>query len=407
MSEGLFAGSPDAVVAGRYRLDALIGRGGTASVFRARDGQLGRDVALKLFTAGNAAGPGRFEAEMRLVAALNHPALVTLYDAGTDTRVPEEPRTFLSMELIHGQDLHARLRGGPLSPDDVAAIGADLASALDYVHGRGVIHRDIKPANILLAQTGPPSAPRPKLTDFGIARLIEGTRMTATGLTVGTAAYLSPEQATGAVLGSGSDIYSLGLVLLECLTGTLEYPGTSVESAVARLHREPRIPASLGPQWAALLTAMTSTDPTSRPAARDVESALRSVTGSAVPAALPGNDGGATRVLPGMPDRAPRTSRPNPRTRVLIPTLPGEADEPTSALGASAIRGRDQQPRKLPLPRRAAWWIGAGLGLVTLMVLTAAVFNAQGPASPVPQPLPSVSGPLGEHLEQLKKSITP
>lgn len=408
VSEGLFAGSPDAVVAGRYRLDALIGRGATASVFRARDGQLGRDVALKLFTAGNAAGPGRFEAEMRLVATLNHPALVTLYDAGTDTRVPEEPRTFLSMELINGQDLHARLRGGPLSPDDVAAIGEDLASALDYVHGRGVIHRDIKPANILLVQTRPTSAPRPKLTDFGIARIIEGTRLTATGLTVGTAAYLSPEQATGAVLGPGSDIYSLGLVLLECLTGTLEYPGTSVESAVARLYREPRIPASLGPHWGALLKAMTATDPTGRPSARDVETALRAVTGSGVPAPVPGNAGGATQVLPGIPDRPPRTDRPNPRTRVLIPTLAGETDEHTNALGAPVVTDREQRFRKLmALPRRAAWFAGAALCLVILVVLAVAVFHAQGPASPVPQPLPSVSGPLGEHLEQLKKSITP
>ncbi|MFB0840103.1 serine/threonine-protein kinase [Arthrobacter sp. E44] len=405
MSEGLFTGSAGVLVADRYRIDAVIGRGATASVYRARDEQLGRDVALKVFSAGNAAGPGRFEAEMRLVATFNHPALVTLYDAGTDTRVPEEPRTFLSMELINGQDLHARLRGGPLSAHDVACIGADLASALDYVHGRGIIHRDIKPANILLAETRPGTAPRPKLTDFGIARILEGPRLTATGLTVGTAAYLSPEQATGTVLGPESDIYSLGLVLLECLTGTLEYPGTSVESAVARLHRPPRIPAALGPRWDALLRAMTATEPAGRPAARDVETALRAATGSGVPAALPGNAGGVTQALAGMPDRPPRTGKQNTRTRVLIPTLPGEDAEHTAATAAPA--SPDPGQRRRNLPRRVAWLAGAGLTLAILVIAVVAVFHAQAPASPVPQPLPSIPGPLGQHLEQLKKSITP
>ncbi|GAC1378906.1 MAG: hypothetical protein NVSMB43_20720 [Pseudarthrobacter sp.] len=407
VSEGLIAGSAAALVAGRYRIEAVIGRGATASVYRARDERLGRDVALKLFTAGNAAGPGRFEAEMRLVATFNHPALVTLYDAGTDTRVPDEPRTFLSMELIRGQDLHARLRGGPLSAADVAGIGADLASALDYVHGRGIIHRDIKPANILLAETPKGTAPRPKLTDFGIARLLEGTRLTTTGLTVGTAAYLSPEQATGAVLGPANDIYSLGLVLLECLTGTLEYPGSSVESAVARLHREPRIPADLGPRWGALLKAMTATDPSGRPTARDVETALRAVTGSGVPAALPGNAGGGSQaLLPGMPNRPPRSGNQYARTRVLIPTLPEEDDENASATAAPAGAGRRHR-KLLNLPRRAAWFAGAGLALAILVVVLVTVLNAQAPASPVPQPLPGVSAPLGQHLEQLKKGITP
>jgi serine/threonine protein kinase len=402
----LFTGSPGALVAGRYRIDALIGRGATASVFRARDEQLGRDVALKLFIAGNAAGPERFEAEVRLVATFNHPALVTLYDAGTDTRVPEEPRTFLSMELIHGQDLLARLRRGPLPADEVAGIGADLVSALDYVHGRGIIHRDIKPANILLAQTRPGTTPRPKLTDFGIARILEGPRLTATGLTVGTAAYLSPEQATGTVLGPESDIYSLGLVLLECLTGTLEYPGTSAESAVARLHRPPRIPASLGPQWVALLKAMTATEPSDRPAAREIEAALRAVAGSGVPAALPDKAAGATQGLPGMPDRPPRSGKLNAHTRVLIPSLPAEDDEHAGAMAAPALTGQGRR-KLLDLPRRAAWLAGTGLALAILVVLVVTVFHPQAPASPVPQPLPSISGPLGQHLEQLKKSITP
>jgi serine/threonine protein kinase len=342
---------------------------------------------------------------MRLVANFNHPTLVTLYDAGTDTRVPDEPRTFLSMELIQGRDLHARLRGGPLKADEVAGIGAEVASALEYVHARRIIHRDIKPANILLADSRPGALPRTKLTDFGIARTLESTRLTATGLMVGTAAYLSPEQATGTVLGPASDIYSLGLVLLECLTGNLEYPGTSVESAVARLHRPPRIPDTFGPEWAALLKAMTAMEPSDRPAAGDIEAALRAVTGPGVPATLPADAGRATQALPGMPNRPPRKLDENARTRVLIPTLPAEDEEHTAARPAAAVTG--QRRRKLlNLPRRAAWVV-AGLALAILAVAIFAVFQAQATAPPVPQPLPSISGPLGQHLEQLKKSLTP
>ncbi|MDQ6752922.1 MAG: protein kinase [Actinomycetota bacterium] len=409
MSEVSFTGNSGALVADRYRIGALIGRGATASVYRALDEDLGRDVALKLFfpQPGGPAGQGRFEAEMRLVAGFNHPTLVTLYDAGTDTRVPDEPRTFLTMELIHGPDLHARLRRGPLAAKHVYGIGAHLASALDYVHGRGIIHRDIKPANILLADTGPGSLPGPRLTDFGIARILEDTRLTVTGTTVGTAAYLSPEQAAGAALAPESDIYSLGLVLLECLTGTLEYPGTAVESAVARLHRPPRVPASLGPQWTDLLTAMTATEPSGRPSAGDVEAALRAGIASAT--AVSGKPGVATRALPGRPDRPPRIGKAAARTRILIPALPGEDDEPTRPPAApGALMRRQRLKLQWPIFSHGTRWItGAGLLLAVLVVVVVSVVHAPAPASPVPKPYPSISGPLGQHIDQLKKSITP
>ena len=185
----------------------------------------------------------RFE----LLATLNHPSLVTLFDAGTDTRIPEEPRPFLTMELVDGQDLRTRIRHSPLPLAEIAVIGAGVSDALAYVHSLGIIHRDIKPANILLVPVRPGEPLRPKLTDFGIARMVDGTRLTATGTMVGTAAYLSPEQSRGADLGPASDIYSLGLVLLECIKGELEYPGSAVESAVARLHRAPGIPDTVPP----------------------------------------------------------------------------------------------------------------------------------------------------------------
>ncbi|MFH5877473.1 protein kinase [Arthrobacter sp. NA-172] len=400
---GSIAGQPGTLLAERYRLGTLIGRGATASVYRARDERLGRDVALKLFTPllGGPDGIARHETEMRLLATFNHPSLVTLLDAGTDLRDPDHPRTFLTMELIHGPDLHARLQEGPLDPKQVAHIGADLASALEYVHGRGIIHRDIKPANVLLAGTATGPRVRPKLTDFGIARIIESTRLTATGMTVGTAAYLSPEQATGSALGPESDIYSLGLLLLECLTGTLEYPGTSVESAVARLHRPPRVPAAFGPRWIELLSAMTSIQPSGRPTSRDVEAALRAASESGTPSAIPGAAHGPTQALPRVPDRPPRTAKPAVDILDSTATKAG-AIEP----GGTAV----VPPARIPKRRRPIWLsavLAAGAVLLTtvLVIIGVSALGQSAPAAPSPDP--SVPGLLGQHLEQLRKSVTP
>ncbi len=386
MPDGPVTGDSDALVAGRYRLGTLIGRGATASVYRAQDERLGRHVALKLF-APLMGGPdelARHENEMRLLATFNHPSLVTLFDAGTDHRDPEHARTFLTMELIHGPDLHARLRSRALANQDVAHIGADLASALEYVHGRGIIHRDIKPANVLLAD-GPAGSPiRPKLTDFGIARIIEGTRLTATGTMVGTAAYLSPEQATGSTLGPASDIYSLGLLLLECLTGKLEYPGTSVESAVARLHRPPRVPEALGSRWVDLLTAMTSTQPSARPGARDVEQALRGALSSGVPAAMPVGANGATQTLPRMPDRPPRTAKANIQTRVQPVATSGESGGESTVVVPPVRSRRQWRGKPLSRARRSAWAVGGALLTCALVVGGVSAFQPPAPAAPEP-----------------------
>ena len=207
---------------------------------------------------------------------------MTLFDAGIDSRVPEEPRPFLTMELIEGQDLRTRIRHSPVPLDKLAVIGAGVADALAYIHNLGIIHRDIKPANILLVQVRPGEPLRPKLTDFGIARIIDGTRLTATGTMVGTAAYLSPEQTRGADLGPASDIYSLGLVLLECIKGVVEYPGSAIESAVARLHRSPEIPGDVPAEWShAASASMTALNPMDRPAAADLENGPSSGLGFA------------------------------------------------------------------------------------------------------------------------------
>ena len=146
-----------------------------------------------------------------------------------------------------------------------AQIGADVASALAHVHERGIVHRDIKPANVLIPQTGGSRrVVHAKLADFGIARIVDSTRLTGVGSVIGTAGYLSPEQALGRDVGTASDVYSLGLVLLECLTGVREFPGSAVESAAARISRDPLVPEELGPEWSALLIGMTRRDPSER-----------------------------------------------------------------------------------------------------------------------------------------------
>ncbi len=445
------------VLGGRYRLGEVIGRGGMASVYSARDENLGRDVALKLFAPQSADADElkRQQAEIELLATLNHPSLVTLFDAGTDTRIPDEPRPFLTMELVEGQDLRSRIRHSPVPLDELAVIGAGLADALAYVHSLGIIHRDIKPANVLLVQVRAGEPLRPKLTDFGIARIVDGTRLTATGTMVGTAAYLSPEQARGAYMGPASDIYSLGLVLLECLTGAVEYPGSAVESAVARLHRAPVVPDGVPAEWAQLIRAMTALDPLDRPAAVELEVALRQALVS--PGSLPGLLAEErTRVLPAPPARPPRSaSTPGLQAGELHPadnppaslhrtaqdTAPNTARETAPAAPAEPAPGgsgpeagtapraprRDTPapgPARKRRPGRSAATPGpfarfrksrrrtktaVAVGLAVLLLAAAVMFAVTLAAPPTDAvvPYPSVTGTLGDHLKQLQESVQP
>lgn len=265
-------------VQGRYRLAEVIGTGGMATVYRATDELLGREVAVKVFRASarDRAELRRQETEARVLAGLSHHALVTLLDAGVDCTDPEEPRVFMVMELADGSDLQRRLTAqGTLSPLQSAYLGYDLAEGLEYIHERGVVHRDVKPANILLAQHGRVrSRQHAKLTDFGIA-LLAGTPDDRLGKTTGTAAFLSPEQANSAEVGPASDVYSLGLVLLQCFTGQIAFPGEIVSSALARLLRDPVIPDSIDPAWRRLLASMTARNPAERPSVPDLVLAFR------------------------------------------------------------------------------------------------------------------------------------
>lgn len=254
-----------------------------ATVYRAIDNSLNREVAIKVFTpSADQDLVQRQEDEVAVLAGLSHHGLVTLLDAGVDRSDRKNIQVFFVMELVTGADLFKTIASGTLDPRDIALIGYDIAEALQYVHSRDVVHLDIKPSNILFVDYyDDGTRARAKLTDFGIAQ--RGvTQLADEATTTGTAAYLSPEQVAREPVGAPSDIYSLGLVLLECFTRKLEYPGEPAQSALRRLERSPRIPASLSPGWRELLSAMTARDPAARPAAKDVALATRKIAVEAV-----------------------------------------------------------------------------------------------------------------------------
>ena len=280
-------GEPGWLLGGRYRVIDRIGAGGMAEVFRAHDQLLARDVAVKVFRAHTdpdeaTGGVQRQELELQTLARLSHPNLITLFDGsiGSDG----EP-AFLVMELISGPSLAAQIAQSPLTEPETREIAVQIAGALAYVHSQHMVHRDIKPANILLGADGTTgeSTVRARLSDFGIVRLLGSEHLTSADFMVGTASYLAPEQARGAEVGPAADIYALGLVLIEALTGQRSYQGPALEAVLARLDRSPEIPAGLPQPWPQLLTAMTAMDPDQRPNAAEVARTLRDGVVNPVP----------------------------------------------------------------------------------------------------------------------------
>ncbi|MFG3274771.1 protein kinase domain-containing protein [Streptomyces luteogriseus] len=289
------------ILAGRYRLDALIGSGGASDVYRGFDLRLRRPVAVKMFRVGTGFDTEEiFRSEAEILARLQHPGLVTAFDAGH-----HDGDAFLVMQLIDGRTLKSRITEGPLSCEAAVALGAALAEALAHTHEVGIVHRDVKPSNIILDSSG-----RPHLTDFGISRLLDATTRTATGTMTGTAAYLSPEQVLGRPVGRPADIYALGLVLLECLTGRLEYDGGPLEAAIARLHRPPVLPDSLPDGFAGLLRDMTSLEEQGRPTARDCAQALTRLIGTDAANPVVSVAGPALSAVPDPADSTHRSSTP-------------------------------------------------------------------------------------------------
>ena len=243
---------------GRYLIEGLVGRGAVSEVYRAEDLWEGRPVAVKVLRAG-AADAVRFDKEVQLLRGLRHAHLVTLCDSGEHRGLP-----YLVLDL-HDRTVADAIAAGPLPVDAVARVGREVASALAYVHAAGIVHRDVKPSNLLLAADG-----GARLADLGAARLVDSARVTATGMTIGTPAYLAPEQVSGADVGPAADVYALGLVLIEAASGRRAFEGSHPELLAARVARRPVVPAEVPGSWRALVAAMTDLDPARRPSAAAV-----------------------------------------------------------------------------------------------------------------------------------------
>jgi serine/threonine protein kinase len=335
----------DYLLAGRYRLTDRIAAGGMGEVWRGEDVLLNRAVAVKLLPTGRAGDESflaRFRAEARYAASLSHPGIARVYDYGESA---EFGGAYLIMELVKGEPLSAILaRAGRLSPDATLDITGQAARALDAAHQAGIVHRDIKPGNLLVAGGG-----TTKITDFGIAtavRAAQASHLTETGMVMGTAMYVSPEQATGAPVDASSDIYSLGVVAYECLAGHVPFMA-SEPLAIAFAHKHapvPALPPDVPQPVADLVYDMLAKTPAGRPVSARVVADRADVLREAL--FLGGGALGA----------AGRTGEFAGVTRADLPVAPTGALRP----GEYDLAGYEQGPGPQP-PGNRRRWVTAGL----------------------------------------------
>lgn len=404
------------VLAGRYELGPLLGRGGMADVFRAEDRTLRRPVAVKVLreTAGDESDRARFVGEARTLAGLSHSGLVTVLDAGFGVTAPggadavsADAHPFLVMELVDGRTLGQVVQDwdGALPLADVGSVGAQVAEALAYVHRNGLVHRDVKPGNILL---GPRQ--RVRLADFGVARLVEDSAgHTRTGHVIGTAAYLAPEQVTGDDVSGATDVYSLGLVLLEALTGRREFPGAATEAAAARLHRDPDVPDSLPAEWRELVARMVARDPSARPAADEVAERLRAYSPGSIPQPVESTPDAVTAPLLGRPTPA---APPTASTRLM--SEPGRGPAEATARESAHDRMGDALARTLAARATSLWGTAKGssetqrgiaavvAALVLFLVVVAVAGGTTSTGNDLPADTPSE---LVEPLQDLHDAV--
>lgn len=340
----------------RYEVGRLIAKGGMADVFEAYDRRLGRAVAVKVLRLADQTERSRFESEIRILAQLLHPGLVQMYDAGE-----HDGDAYVILELLPGPTLNEVLRDeAPMPLERIASIGACLADALAHAHAHDVIHRDVKPANILFDHER-----QPRLADFGVARLAGATRHTATATTIGTAAYMAPEQVEGRAISGAADVYSLALVLLEGITGERAFPGPSHEAAIHRLTRDPEVPEGLPSEWTSLLTAMCQRDPELRPSASEVAerlSALADVRAHSATKVLATSEP-RTRLLPTLDSVGPPAERP-----AATPVAPTQLDP----FVAEAEELPDPDDRVDVARRRPSVLVGLGAIAAVALVSAAA-----------------------------------
>lgn len=380
----------DAALGERFEILGLLGKGGAGRVYRVRNRRLDRLEALKVLTEeadDRSPFARRFTQEARLAASLRHPNLVAVFDSGDSGGV-----LWFTMELVEGSSLADVLdASGTLAPEDAVAVTLPILNALSYIHERGIVHRDIKPSNIMLDASG-----TPRLTDFGVAKTVDGARKTATGALLGTPAYLAPEQFVGGQVDGRTDVYALGVTLYELLTGALPFAGENpLQIMVTRLSTNPEPVTArrpdLDPALAAAVTRALERDAAERFAsAAEMKAALqrwweREPRDVSLRALAARGTAGVRRTLG---DEAPRTAavgaaRRSPGRRRLVlgvaaslPVLaaaalfgprlwrasarremPARVQAPTSATGAAVMptaRSQAVPPSPTPLPPAAA-----------------------------------------------------
>ena len=344
---------------GRYELDSRIAIGGIGEVWEATDHVIGRTVAIKILKDEYMGDPGfleRFRAEARHAALVNHEGIASVFDYGE-----ENGSAFLVMELVPGEALSTILeREGSLPVDKTLDIVAQTSMALQAAHAAGLVHRDIKPGNLLITPDG-----RVKITDFGIARIADQVPLTATGQVMGTVQYLSPEQASGHPASPATDIYSLGIVAYECLTGKRPFTGESqVAIAMAQINEQPPpLPATIPAPVQNLVMAMIAKKPEERPATASAvaraASALRRGDVAAAAAAVPAVSGGAPV------DEVTQLLTPGLSTQDATRILPA-----TTAMGAGAGLASDIDGEGEDKPKRKrSPWTWPLIALIVLLVL--------------------------------------
>jgi hypothetical protein len=320
---------------GKYQLGELLGQGGMGAVYRSFHPQLNRPVAVKVILGG-AADPQahqRFLREAQVVAGLSHPNIINIFDVDIQDGQP-----YIVMDFVAGGSLSGRLASGPLSVDETIALLIPLAEALDYAHRQGLVHRDLKPGNVLLQPDG-----SPVLADFGLARAAQpdtAARITATGMLLGTLAYMAPEQFAGGAADARTDIYALGVLFFEMLTGRVPFDGDSAQVMYGHLQQPPPAPRALVPSLPdaieRLVLSMLAKDAGARPqSAAEVAAALRAFQAN------------------------PATTGPTIALTLPVATPPTAGLPPTAALGPAAAR-----------PRNAFW---VALGLTALLLVASAI----------------------------------
>lgn len=335
---------------GRFEIEGVLGRGAMGVVYVARDPVIGRKVALKTLVLPEGVEEAeefrvRFLREAQAAGILNHPGIVTVYDAGVDESTS---LSYIAMELVEGRSLRDLLRQGyPFSYSEVARIGVALAMALDYAHSKGVVHRDIKPANVLLTDQG-----QVKITDFGVAR-VATSNLTTTGQFIGTPNYMSPEQVTGSPVDGRSDLFSLGVVLFELLTGRRPFSGANLTEVSYKIVHEPapvpsQLRPGLPPAFNPIVLKLLEKNPDNRyQRGMEVARALEALR----------------RLLSGAPDtavrRAPESSQPNTTSQgaVMTPELVATATRATVTGEQAAASAGEKEPSIWRLPIATRWVI--------------------------------------------------